>query len=224
MQEHVLRPWGTVTAGRSVEVERERVRAEATDSIAAAERGAHAEAVEILRSCSAPWRGPPRRGRGLHVPGAVARAAGDARTRGRPAAVRAVRARVRACRAELARAAAHHVAADDVRRRRGGDAGRRLDAAGATTSYMMPAMLDMLNQSRRSRELRLPPWSVLVQSHRGSTAFAPTRQDAAAAAEGTGEKTKDPMRTLFEYGESRTPPPPTPHLESFLFFRAPLRL
>ncbi|RLN42857.1 uncharacterized protein C2845_PM01G40520 [Panicum miliaceum] len=78
-------------------------------------------------------RGAVRRGAGggLHVPGAVARAAGDARARGGPAAVRAVRARVRARRAELARAAACHVAADGVRRRRGGDAGRRLDGGGA---------------------------------------------------------------------------------------------
>ncbi|TVU30451.1 hypothetical protein EJB05_22076, partial [Eragrostis curvula] len=50
----VQRPSRVETAERSAEVERERVRVEATDDIAAAraaaERGAHAEAVEILRN------------------------------------------------------------------------------------------------------------------------------------------------------------------------------
>ncbi|RLM57747.1 uncharacterized protein C2845_PM18G02530 [Panicum miliaceum] len=104
-----------------------------------------------------------------------------------------------------------------------------LATAGATTSYMMPAMLDMLNRSRRSRELRLPPWSVLVQSHRGSRAFASTRPGARTPRrrrKEQGKKTKDPMWTLFEYGESRFEESLglSHHLESFLFIRAPLKL
>ena len=119
-------------------VEREHVQVEATDDVAAAraatEHGAHAEAVQILSSRQ---RAVARAGDSTCL--ALLHELREIRARGGPAAVRAVRARVRARRAELARAAARHVATDCVRRRQGGDAGHAHRAgstgraAGATT-------------------------------------------------------------------------------------------
>ena len=101
-------------------VERERVQVEATDDVAVAraatEHGTHVEAVQILSSRQR----------------AVARV-GDSTCLALSRELRKMRAwrtgsgtswvRVRARRAELARAAARHVAADCVRRWQGGDAG-----------------------------------------------------------------------------------------------------
>ncbi|RLN18444.1 uncharacterized protein C2845_PM02G12300 [Panicum miliaceum] len=162
----VLRPWGAVTAGRSVEVERERVRAEATDGIsaarAAAERGAHAEAVEILRS------------RQRSVARSAAARAGDSACLALSRELREMRARVAdrqryelSGRAYVLAGLSSHAQQRATSRQMVSGGGAEtlgggwtaeersvaLATAGATTSYMTPAMLDMLDRSRRSREL-----------------------------------------------------------------------
>ncbi|KAG2548620.1 hypothetical protein PVAP13_9KG214400 [Panicum virgatum] len=162
----VLRPWGAVTAGRSVEVERERVRAEAADGIAAAraaaERGAHAEAVEILRS------------RQRSVARFAAARAGNSTCLALSRELREMRARVAdRQRYELSgrayvlaglsshaqqRATSRQMVSGGGAEALGGawaaaERSEALATAGATTSYMTPAMLDMLDRSRRSREL-----------------------------------------------------------------------
>ena len=162
----VLRPWGAVTAGRSVEVERERVRAEATDGIAAAraaaERGAHAEAVEILRS------------RQRSVARFAAARAGNSTCLALSRELREMRARVAdRQRYELSgrayvlaglsshaqqRATSRQMVSGGGAEALGGawaaaERSEALATAGATTSYMTPVMLDMLDRSRRSREL-----------------------------------------------------------------------
>lgn len=164
----VLRPrGGAATAERSVEVERERVRVEAMDGIvaarAAAERGAHAEAVEILR----------RRQRSV-VRSAAARA-GDSTCLALSGELREMRGRVaNRQRYELSGRAyvlaglsSHaHQRATSRQMTSGGVAAATtsgesaeersvaLATAGSTTSYMTPAMLVMLDRSRRSRELQ----------------------------------------------------------------------
>jgi len=66
----VKQAMGFVTVGRSVVVERERVQVEATDGITAA-RAAAESGARSRRQCrssaagSAPWCGPPWRGRGI---------------------------------------------------------------------------------------------------------------------------------------------------------------
>jgi hypothetical protein len=165
----VRRPWDPdpVTLERSAEVERERVRVEATDGIAAAraaaERGAHAEAVEILRQ------------RQRSVRRSAAARAGDSTCVALSRELREMRARVASRRRyELSgrayvlaglsshaqqRAASRQMmsgGAAEEATRSGESAGERsvaLATAGLTTSYMTPAMLDMLGRSRRSREL-----------------------------------------------------------------------
>ncbi|CAD6205279.1 unnamed protein product [Miscanthus lutarioriparius] len=164
----VRRPWGPVTSERSVEVERERVRVEATGGIAAAraaaERGAHAEAVEILRH------------RQRSVTRSAAARAGDSTCLALSRELREMRARVASRqRYELSgrayvlaglsshaqqRATSRQMmsggVAEATATRSGESAGERsvaLATAGLTTSYMTPAMLDMLGRSRRSREL-----------------------------------------------------------------------
>jgi hypothetical protein len=162
----VRRPWGPVTSARSVEVERERVRVEATDGIAAAraaaERGAHAEAVEILRH------------RQRSVTRSAAARAGDSTCLALSRELREMRARVASRqRYELSgrayvlaglsshaqqRATSRQMLSGGVAEatRSGESAEERsvaLATAGLTTSYMTPAMLDMLGRSRRSREL-----------------------------------------------------------------------
>ncbi|KAJ1295283.1 hypothetical protein BS78_01G211700 [Paspalum vaginatum] len=158
----VLRPSGAVTAERSVEVERERVRVEAMDGIAAAraaaERGAHAEAVEILR----------RRQRSV-------RRAGDSTSLALSHELREMRSRVASRqryelsgRAYVLAGLSSHAQQRATSRQMtpsvvaaatlGGESAEQrsvaLATAGSTTSYMTPAMLDMLDRSRRSRELR----------------------------------------------------------------------
>ncbi|KAL6643125.1 hypothetical protein ACP70R_021306 [Stipagrostis hirtigluma subsp. patula] len=156
------------TAERSVEVERERVRVEAMEGIAAArvaaERGAHTEAAEILR----------RRQR------AVARSAaareGDSMCLALARELQETRARVAdrrryelSGRAYVLAGLSSHAQQRATSRQmvmcgeaaaaapRGGeseDEWSLMATAGSTTSYMTPAMLDMLDRSRRSRELQ----------------------------------------------------------------------
>jgi hypothetical protein len=162
----VLRPWGPVTLERSVEVERERVRVEATHGIAAAraaaERGAHAEAVEILRH------------RQRSVTRSAAARAGDSTCLALSRELREMRARVASRQQyELSgrayvlaglsshahqRATSRQVMSGGVAEAtRGGESAQvrsgALETSGITMSYMTPAMLDMLGRSRRSREL-----------------------------------------------------------------------
>ncbi|KAF8723030.1 hypothetical protein HU200_022177 [Digitaria exilis] len=157
----VLRPWGgAVAAERSVEVERERVRLEAMDGIAAAraaaERGAHAEAADILRS------------RQRAVARSAAARSGDSACLGLSRELREMRSRVADRRryevsgrayvlAGLSSHAQQRATSRQMMMSSGGDWEAEQSVAwataGATTSYMTPAMLDMLDRSRRSREL-----------------------------------------------------------------------
>jgi Mg-chelatase subunit ChlD len=162
----VLRPQGTAAAERSVEVERERVRVEAMDGIAAAraaaERGAHAEAVEILRS--------QRRS----VARSAAARAGDSACLALSSELREMRARVAdrqryelSGRAYVLAGLSSHAQQRATSRQMVSGGGAEtlagdwtaersvaLATAGSTMSYMTPAMLDMLERSRRSRELQ----------------------------------------------------------------------
>ncbi|GJN20798.1 hypothetical protein PR202_gb08220 [Eleusine coracana subsp. coracana] len=142
------------TVERSVEVERERVRVEAMDGMAAArvaaERGAHAEAVEILRSRR---RAVTRSGAARH---------GDATCAALARELREMRARVadRWCYEQSGRAYVLAGLSSHAQQRatstqvftpgRGDDYSVVLatEGAGGTTSYMTPAMLDMLDRSR----------------------------------------------------------------------------
>jgi Mg-chelatase subunit ChlD len=156
------------TVERSAEVDRERVRVKATDGIAsaraAAERGAHAEAVEILR----------RRQR------AVARSAaareGDPMCAALSRELQEMRARVADRRRYelsgrayvLAGLSAHAqqratsrqmttttvLSGGETRGRESAEYSLALATAGGTTSYMTPAMLDMLDRSREHRQLQ----------------------------------------------------------------------
>ncbi|CAN6282922.1 unnamed protein product [Urochloa humidicola] len=162
----VLRSRGVVPAERSVEVERERVRVEATEGIAAAraaaERGAHEEAAEILRS------------RQRSVARSAAARAGDSTCLALSRELREMRARVAdrrryevSGRAYVLAGLSSHaqqratsrqmVAGGGGAATRGGESAEERSVAfataGDTTSYMTPAMLDMLDRSRRSREL-----------------------------------------------------------------------
>ncbi|CAL4917068.1 unnamed protein product [Urochloa decumbens] len=162
----VLRPRGEVAAERSVEVERERVRVEATEGIAAAraaaERGAHAEASEILRS------------RQRSVARSAAARAGDSACLALSRELREMRARVAdrrryevSGRAYVLAGLSSHaqqratsrqmVSGGGATATRWGESAEERSVAfataGDTTSYMTPAMLDMLDRSRRSREL-----------------------------------------------------------------------
>ncbi|CAN6299165.1 unnamed protein product [Urochloa humidicola] len=162
----VLRPRDAVDAERSVEVERERVRVEATEGIAAAraaaERGAHAEAAEILRS------------RQRSVARSAAARAGDLACLALSRELREMRARVAdqrryevSGRAYVLAGLSSHAQQRATSRQmvsggggaatRGGESAEShsvtFATAGDTTSYMTPAMLDMLDRSRRSREL-----------------------------------------------------------------------
>ncbi|KQJ96994.1 uncharacterized protein LOC100841043 [Brachypodium distachyon] len=156
-----------VSGERSEEVERERVRLEATAGMAAArvaaERGAHAEAGEMLR-------GTQR---------VVARS-GDATLAALSGELREMRARVADRRRyELSgrayvlaglsshaqqRATSRQVRSCDGERetmtRRGGTA-----MSTASSSYVTPAMVEMMNRSRRSREM-----TARVQQQRSKSA------------------------------------------------------
>jgi hypothetical protein len=158
----VLRPSRAASLERSAEVDRERVRLEATDGIAAAraaaERGAHEEAVEILRKKQ---RAVAR--------SAVARA-GDSMCVELSRDLQEMRARVEdrrryelSGRAYVLAGLSSHAQQRATSRQMSCDgetAGRRAESGRATTqmspasfSYMTPAMMDMLDRSRRSREL-----------------------------------------------------------------------
>ncbi|XP_062205059.1 E3 ubiquitin-protein ligase WAV3-like [Phragmites australis] len=159
----VLRPARAATAERSMEVERERVRVEAMEGIAAAraaaERGAHAEAAEILRS------------RHRSVARSAAARAGDSMCAALSRELQEMRARVSDSRRyELSgrayvlsglsshaqqRATSRQMMSGEATRgaESAGDVSVAMATAGGTTSYMTPAMLDMLDRSRRSREL-----------------------------------------------------------------------
>ncbi|CAL4933712.1 unnamed protein product [Urochloa decumbens] len=158
----VLRPRGAVAAERSVEVERERVRVEATEGIAAAraaaERGAHAEAAEILRS------------RQRSVARSAAARAGDSACLALSRELREMRARVAdrrryevSGRAYVLAGLSSHaqqratsrqmVSGGEAAATRGGESSAEersvaFATAGDTTSYLTPAMLDMLDRSR----------------------------------------------------------------------------
>jgi hypothetical protein len=158
----VLRPSRAASLERSAEVDRERVRLEATDGIAAAraaaERGAHEEAVEILRKKQ---RAVAR--------SAVARA-GDSMCVELSRDLQEMRARVADRRRyELSgrayvlaglsshaqqRATSRQMSCDGETAGRGAESGRATtQMSTASFSYMTPAMMDMLDRSRRSREL-----------------------------------------------------------------------
>ncbi|GJM84738.1 hypothetical protein PR202_ga00438 [Eleusine coracana subsp. coracana] len=156
----VRRPITATTTERSVEVVRERLRVEATDGMAAAreaaERGAHAEAVEILRS----------RRRAVARSGAARR--GDATCAALARELREMRVRVadrwryeQSGRAYVLaglsshaqqRATSTQVFTRDNRGESAEDYSVAMATTGGTTSYMTPAMLDMLDRSRRSRD------------------------------------------------------------------------
>ncbi|KAF0929822.1 hypothetical protein E2562_025957 [Oryza meyeriana var. granulata] len=153
----VLRP-SRAEAGvaeRSVEVDRELVRVEAIEVIAlaraAAERGAYAEAAQILRS----------RQRAV-ARSAVARA-GDAMCAGLSGELREMRARVAdrrqyelSGRAYVLAGLSSHAQQRATSRQMSGEVSSSALPTGITVSYVTPAMLDMLDRSRRSRELTRP--------------------------------------------------------------------
>uniref|UniRef100_A0ACD5YZ13 Uncharacterized protein n=1 Tax=Avena sativa TaxID=4498 RepID=A0ACD5YZ13_AVESA len=159
----VLRPSRAESLDRSAEVERERVRLEATNCIAAAraaaERGAHDEAVEILR-----------KGQRAVVRSAAARA-GDSMCVELSRDLQEMRARVvdrrryeLSGRAYVLAGLSSHAQQRATSRQMSCDgetARRRAEAGGGTTlistasfSYVTPAMMDMLDRSRRSRQLK----------------------------------------------------------------------
>lgn len=146
----VLRPLRSVSAERSAEVERERVRVEAMDDIAAAraaaERGAHAEAVEILRN------------RQRAVTRSSAARAGDSMCAALSGELQEMRARVAdrrkyelSGRAYVLAGLSSHAQQRATLRQISGETARGMPmpTAGATASYVTPAMLDMLDRSRR---------------------------------------------------------------------------
>uniref|UniRef100_A0ACD5UKE3 Uncharacterized protein n=1 Tax=Avena sativa TaxID=4498 RepID=A0ACD5UKE3_AVESA len=158
----VLRPSQAASLERSAEVERERVRLEATDGIAAAraaaERAAYDEAVEILR-----------KGQRAVARSAAARA-GDSICVELSRDLQEMRARVAdrrryelSGRAYVLAGLSSHAQQRATSRQMSGDgetARRRAEAGRGTTpmsmaslSYVTPAMMEMLDRSRRSREL-----------------------------------------------------------------------
>lgn len=158
----VLRPSRAASLERSAEVDRERVRLEATDGIAAAraaaERGAHEEAVEILRK------------KQRAVARSAAARAGDSMCVELSRDLQEMRARVADRRRyELSgrayvlaglsshaqqRATSRQMSCDGETAGRGAESGRATtQMSTASFSYMTPAMMDMLDRSRRSREL-----------------------------------------------------------------------
>ena len=151
---------------RCAEVERERVRLAATDGIAAAraaaERGAHEEAAEILQS-----------GQRAVARSAAARA-GDSMCVELSRDLQEMSTRVAdrrryelSGRAYMLAGLSSHAQQRATSRQMSGDSGttrRRAEAdlgtmvisttgATASYSYVMPAMMDMLDRSRRSREM-----------------------------------------------------------------------
>ncbi|KAI4965417.1 hypothetical protein ZWY2020_054647 [Hordeum vulgare] len=162
----VQRPSRAVSQERSAEVERERVRLAATDGIAAAraaaERGAHEEAAEILQS------------RQRAVARSAAARAGDSMCVELSRDLQEMRARVAdrrryelSGRAYMLAGLSSHAQQRATSRQMSGDSEttrRRAEAALGTTvisttgatasySYVTPAMMDMLDRSRRSREM-----------------------------------------------------------------------
>ncbi|XP_048529263.1 E3 ubiquitin-protein ligase WAV3-like [Triticum urartu] len=162
----VLRPSWAVSLERCAEVERERVRLAATDGIAAAraaaERGAHEEAAEILQS-----------GQRAVARSAAARA-GDSMCVELSRDLQEMSTRVAdrrryelSGRAYMLAGLSSHAQQRATSRQMSGDSGttrRRAEAdlgttvisttgATASYSYVTPAMMDMLDRSRRSREM-----------------------------------------------------------------------
>ncbi|KAG8091858.1 hypothetical protein GUJ93_ZPchr0012g22199 [Zizania palustris] len=155
----VLRPSRVERVERSVEVDRERVRVEAMDDIvaarSAAERGAYAEAAEILRN------------RQRAVARSSAARSGDAMCSALSGELREMRARVAdrrqyelSGRAYVLAGLSSHAQQRATSRQMSGELSRGSSpspaSSGFTSSYLTPAMLDMLNRSRQSRELTRP--------------------------------------------------------------------